>query len=481
MRELHEPTLFLASGIVGGALLMLLALQTRKPYPGFVRVVVGMQVLAAANVIGGLRGYVPDAILILQVAAFGCFALIDSGIRLFCGVPRHSRWPYVYVLASILLETYLFFTRPLPPRIIANSLVLIPIFVDSAIPLLKVQVKGTEFSHRFTAAVFVLASAAGCFRIKAVLDTHYRDSPYFAVNPANAAFFLLTFFILFSLAFGFIALTHERLVAELTAAHKRLIAESEEKTRIERQLAKTERLAAVGRLAGGIAHFLNNQMYIIQLTCSLLRQSRTTRGSPPEMIEQIEKASGRSAGITRRLEQYAQTKVLRASRFDPLRLLDEILPNLSTAAGEKIKVTTSCSSNVPFVEVDSDQLKETVFALIRNAREAMPAGGKLTISLREEELDAHRAKQLSLQPGTFLLLSVSDTGSGMDDDTQRRLFEPFFTSKNLATAEGLGLASAFGFIQQSGGTIAVRSRLGLGSTFELYLPTAPAVRREIAA
>jgi len=132
---LDYRTLFLASGIVGGALLMLLAMQTRDPYPGFVRAVVGLDILSAAIVIGGIRGYVPDALLILQVTAVGSFALVDSGIRLFCATPRRGRWPYVYVLAAMLLQTYLFFTRPRYPRIVMNALLLITIFIDAALPL----------------------------------------------------------------------------------------------------------------------------------------------------------------------------------------------------------------------------------------------------------------------------------------------------------------------------------------------------------
>jgi signal transduction histidine kinase len=133
------------------------------------------------------------------------------------------------------------------------------------------------------------------------------------------------------------------------------------------------------------------------------------------------------------------------------------------------------------VKLDADVLKETIFSLVRNARDAMPRGGKLTISLREEGLDPHRAYQLGLLPTTFVLLSVADTGSGMDDETQRHVFEPFFTTKRMATVEGLGLASIYGFIQQSGGTITVRSTPKQGSTFELYLPTAQTVQHQVAA
>jgi signal transduction histidine kinase len=123
------------------------------------------------------------------------------------------------------------------------------------------------------------------------------------------------------------------------------------------------------------------------------------------------------------------------------------------------------------VEMDVDLLKETLLVLVRNAREAMLGGGLVTISLCEKELDPSLAWQLQLSPGTFVLLTIVDTGPGMDDDTLHHVFEPFFTTKSIANAEGLGLASAFGFVRQSGGTITVRSVLAQGSAFELYLPT----------
>ena len=114
---LDNRTLFLASGSVCGALLMLLVLQTRKPYPGFVRAAVGLEILGAAIVIGGLRGYTPTALWLIQVTYLGALGLIDSGIRLFCAMPRRARWPSFYVLAAILFRTYLFFAQPLSLRI----------------------------------------------------------------------------------------------------------------------------------------------------------------------------------------------------------------------------------------------------------------------------------------------------------------------------------------------------------------------------
>lgn len=461
---LDYRTLFLGSGIVAGSLLMFLALQTRKPYPGFLRIVVAIDAATAAIIVADLRGFISDAIWVVQVIAISAFALIDSGIRLFCATPRRKYWPLVYVLAAILLQTYLFFTQPLYLRIIVNSLLLVPIFVDAALPLLRDPPTGQGFAYRFTAVAFMLGCVASAVRIFAVQSLHMKDSPYFSASPANTVFFVLLMFVLLAIGFGIIALTHERLMAELTIAHSKRI-------QLERRLVKSGRLASVRRLAGGFAHFFNNRMQIIQMGCALLRQSLTTGSASPAIIDQIEKASKNGTEIARRLNRFAQSEVLRVSQSNPPQLLKEVLPELSAIAGEKVRIITSLPSNTAPVELDPDLLKETLLILVRNAREAMPEGGKVEILVRDEELDPLCAKQLGVDPGPFVLLSISDTGVGMNDETQRHLFEPFFTTKGLANAEGMGLASAFGYIQQSGGTITVDSKSNQGSTFCLHLPT----------
>jgi signal transduction histidine kinase len=459
-------TLLTASGIVGGALLMLLAMQLRHPYPGFLRMVLGMDILAVAFISGGLRGYAPDTIWILQITVVATLALVGSGLKLFCDLPQYGRWPYFYVLFAMLLQTYLYFTQPLYLAIIATSFLLMPISLDAAIQLLKAPApEGRQFGYRFVGVVALLTFVASIVRLVAMALLRHEASPYFAASFANTLFFFLVLFLIVTMSFGIITLTHERLVAELKAEH-------EDKLRVQHELAKTERVATVGRMVGGVAHFYNNQMAVIQLACSLLQEAvSTSKAAVGSLVEEIDKASRRASSITSRLQQFAQSRILRSSSFDPLRLLDEILHEVRAAAGEKVEVVTSSTSKVPAVELDPDLLKEAMLILTRNARDAMPTGGRLTISLREEIVDPPQAEQLSVSPGTFVLTSVTDTGHGMDEETQRHLFEPFFTTKGLAAAEGLGLASAYGFIRQSGGTIVVSSSPERGSKFDLYLPT----------
>ena len=212
---LDYRTLFLASGLVATTLLTLLTIQARKLDPGFVRIVVGIDLLTVAIVVADLRGYVSDALWIMQIISIFSFALIDSGIRLFCASPPRGRWPYAYVLGAMVLQTVLLLTQPLYVRIFVNSLLVIPIFIDASRPLLRTPPAGCKFGYRFTAAVFMLSCVAACVRIVAISYLRGHASPFFSLHPANTLFFFMMMFLLVALSFGFIALTHERLVSEL--------------------------------------------------------------------------------------------------------------------------------------------------------------------------------------------------------------------------------------------------------------------------
>lgn len=229
------PTLFGASGLIAAVLLGFFALQTRKTYPGFVRIVVAIDILAATFIAAVLRGLGSYALWATEVTAILTFALIDSGIRLFCETAKRGRWPFVYALAAILLLTILFFTGPLYLRVLLTSVLLIPIFVDTSLALLGEPPKGRRFGYRFTAAVLIVCSISACVRIVAIFHLRNHVSLYFSADPVNTFFFFLVMFQLLALSFGIITLVNERLVAELDK-------ESEERLRAERELARAEQL-----------------------------------------------------------------------------------------------------------------------------------------------------------------------------------------------------------------------------------------------
>jgi PAS domain S-box-containing protein len=235
LAPIDYPTLFRASGLIGAALLGFFAIQARKTYPGFVRIVVAIDILAAAFIAADLRGYVPDALWGIQVTAVLAFALIDNGIRLFCATAKRGRWPYLYVLGAILLLSFVFFTEPLYVRSLLTSLFLIPIFVDTSLALLGEPRKGCRFGYRFTAAVLTVCSITACARIVAIFHLRNHASPSLSAHPVTTLFSILVMFQLLALPFGIMMLVHERLVAELEKA-------SEERLRAERKLAQAERL-----------------------------------------------------------------------------------------------------------------------------------------------------------------------------------------------------------------------------------------------
>jgi hypothetical protein len=180
---LDYGTLLTASGIVAGALLMLLAMQVRTPYPGFLRLVLAMDILAVAFIIGGLKGYAPDSAWILQLTVIATFGLINNGLRTFCELPHRGRWSLSIVPAGMALQLFLYLTQPLYLAIIATSLLIIPIALDIAMQLLRAEPpKGRWFGYRFVAAVALLTCLTAVVRLVAIGLLRHETSPYFSAS-----------------------------------------------------------------------------------------------------------------------------------------------------------------------------------------------------------------------------------------------------------------------------------------------------------
>jgi signal transduction histidine kinase len=239
--------------------------------------------------------------------------------------------PHFYVLFGLVLQTYLYFAQPLYLAVMATSLLLVPIAFDVGIRLLRAPApEGRRFGYRFVAVVSFMTVAASVVRLVAMGLLRHEASPYFAASFANTLFFFLVLFLILTMSFGIITLVHERLVAELKAEH-------DDRMRVQQQLAKMEQIATVGRMAGGIAHFFNNQMAVIQLACPLLREAViTSKATVASLIEEIDKAARRTSSITSRLQQYAQSKILRSS-FDP--------PTLRRAGGDDLHLFARGGTN----------------------------------------------------------------------------------------------------------------------------------------
>jgi PAS domain S-box-containing protein len=240
---------------------------------------------------------------------------------------------------------------------------------------------------------------------------------------------------------------------------------------LEEQYRQSQKMEAVGQLAAGVAHDFNNILTIILGFSELILLSMPATDPGHEQMEEIRRAGERAAALTRQLLAFGRKQILSPVVLDLNSLLIEIEKMLRRLIGEDIELTTIFQPDLGRVKVDPGQVEQIIMNLVINACDAMPRGGRLTVQTCNTGIsELQLRKHAELAPGTFTLLTVSDTGTGMDDATKARIFEPFFTTKEVGKGTGLGLATVFGIIKQSGGFIEVESELGSGSTFRTYLP-----------
>jgi two-component system, cell cycle sensor histidine kinase and response regulator CckA len=239
----------------------------------------------------------------------------------------------------------------------------------------------------------------------------------------------------------------------------------------EEQLRQAQKMEAIGRLAGGIAHDFNNMLSVVLGYCDLA-QALVSRDSPLSvMVTEIQKAGLRAAELTRRLLAFSRQQVLMPRVLDLSEVVAAMQGMLERLVSEDISLRVSLAELSERVRADPHQIEQVVMNLVVNARDAMPNGGKLSIQTALIELDdAYCSQHLGARPGPHVMLSVSDTGVGMDAATRQRIFEPFFTTKETGKGTGLGLATVHGIVQQSEGSIWVYSEIGRGTTFKVYLP-----------
>jgi nitrogen-specific signal transduction histidine kinase/CheY-like chemotaxis protein len=244
-----------------------------------------------------------------------------------------------------------------------------------------------------------------------------------------------------------------------------------ERKRLEEQFRQAQRMEAVGRLAGGIAHDFNNMLTVIISYAEMIFQDLKADEPMRADIDEIRTAGRRATDLTRQLLAFSRQQVLEPKVLDLNQTVAGMEKMLRRLLGADIELTTLPSVDLGFVQADPGQVEQIVMNLAVNSRDAMPAGGKLTIQTADVEILPHAAlPHPYIPPGHYVMLAVADTGVGMDSETQARAFEPFFTTKEKGKGTGLGLATVFGIVKQSGGHIWVESQPGRGTTFTVYFP-----------
>jgi len=257
--------------------------------------------------------------------------------------------------------------------------------------------------------------------------------------------------------------SHSDITEQLEAERQLLV--------MQEQLQQSQRMEAVGRLAGGIAHDFNNLLTVITGAGTLVLDDMPREHAWRRDVEDVVAAGTRAAALTAQLLAYSRKQVLQPRRLDVHAVLLDVHAMLRRLIGEQIAINISGRSGSWRVQADPNQLEQVILNLALNARDAMHDGGTITFETEQVRIESeYSAGHLGVTPGEYVMLAVSDTGVGMDDVTRAQIFEPFFTTKAVGAGTGLGLATVYGIIRQSGGHIYVYSELGIGTTFKIYLP-----------
>ena len=248
-----------------------------------------------------------------------------------------------------------------------------------------------------------------------------------------------------------------------------------ERKRLQAQFEQAQRLEAVGRLAGGVAHDFNNILGVVSGYCTLIEEKLGANHPVANFITQIRVVSDRGAALIRQLLAFSRKQVVQPSVLDINQVVRESLPMLERLVGEDFSISLALVDEPGMVLADAGQLEQILMNLAVNARDAMPFGGSIGIETRKVEFDREYTKKYAAAPGPYIVLCFSDNGPGIDEATLPHIFEPFFTTKDPGKGTGLGLATIYGIVKQNSGNIWVYSEVGHGTTFKIYLPQTGAV------
>jgi two-component system cell cycle sensor histidine kinase/response regulator CckA len=243
-----------------------------------------------------------------------------------------------------------------------------------------------------------------------------------------------------------------------------------DRRQLEEQLRQAQKMDAVGRLAGGVAHDFNNLLMVINGYTEVLLEQLDETSDMHRKVQSIQQAADRAATLTRQLLAFSRKQLLELKIVDINSVIGDMERLLRPLIGENIELVTRLASDTGHTRADAGQLEQVIMNLVVNAKDAMPEGGKLTVQSCDVTVRQNLSEHRFIQPGRYAVISVCDTGHGMDKETQSRIFEPFFTTKEKGKGTGLGLSTVYGIVKQSNGYVFAESELGTGTTFYVYLP-----------
>jgi signal transduction histidine kinase len=491
--QLDNRTLVFSSVFVTTVLSLLdiLIWRMRTTFPGFGRWAIAHALFTPTLLLFGLRMILPDwiTIVVANIIATTLTLIVIEAAREFRGLPPRT-WQ-AYAAGALNLALILFFryaTDILNVRILVASLFMGGAVLFAAKVLLTDIPKDQAIGMKYTGWLLVACGLLQIWR-----GIYYFMQPpmadFFLPTKVNAISFVGMAVALTGVSFGVIVMSGERLMSDLRNSERQTAKANFELNRLRRgletaviertaelretqqALGHSQKLESLGRLAGGVAHDFNNFLTIIRGYSRLLAQGLDPASPLRDDVTEMNAACEQAMLLTQQLLAFSRRQSLELKVLDLNQVILGMAKMLAQLLGDDIEVAITTGASAACVKADPGQMHQVIINLFLNARDAMPHGGKLTIETADTELTAADARRLpDAVAGKYVILSIRDDGTGMDDETRSHAFEPFFTTKPMGLGTGLGLATVYGIVKQSGGHIQVETAPGKGTTFRILFP-----------